>query len=245
MVRQEGVEKYLNAIVDEGLYGNKDNLRFHMNTLFRGIDFTDKTVLDIGGGSGHHSFYAASRGAKKVICLEPEFEGSSVAMIDEFQKMKERLNYAAARLEPVTLQEFDAGGETFDIILLHNSINHLDESACMNLLDGDEPKAIYKEVFAKMYALSKSKATLIVCDCSRYNFFNRFGIHNPFAPTIEWHKHQAPELWASLLEEVGYVKPRTSWSSFNRLRELGKLLLGNRFMAYFLTSHFCLTMKKP
>jgi hypothetical protein len=63
-------------------------------------------------------------------------------------------------------------------------------------------------------------------------------------PHIEWEKHQAPGVWVRLLEEVGFAQPRLRWSSFNRLRGTGRALLGNPVAAYFLTSHFCLQMRK-
>ncbi len=79
-------------------------------------------------------------------------------------------------------------------------------------------KAVYHEIFS----LSNKGTKLIVCDCSRYNFFALLKIRNPFSPTIEWHKHQSPELWAKLLKEAGFINPKIRWSSFNTLGKLGK-----------------------
>ena len=245
MTKEQRIELYLNTVIREGLYSTKGKLQFEMDTLFRGIDFTNKKVLDIGGGSGIYSFYAAVRGAMKVVCLEPEAEGSSRGIIDKFHKLKNLLECNNVELNPITLQAFEAEGEAFDIILLHNSINHLDETACINLLKEFKSKTVYQELFSKIYLLSNKGAKLIICDCSRYNLFALCKIRNPFVPTIDWHKHQAPEEWVNLLAEVGFVNPRIRWSSFNTLRNLGRILFGNRLMAYFLMSHFCLTMDKP
>nr|BAJ06976.1 hypothetical protein [uncultured bacterium] len=245
MTKEQGIDLYLNTVIKEGLYSNKGKLAFKMDTLFKGIAFTNKRILDIGGGFGLYSFYAAFRGAKKVVCLEPEAEGSSSSVIDKFHKLKNLLKCNNVELRPLTLQAFEAKGETFDVILLHNSINHLDETACINLLRESKAKAVYRELFSKIYSLSNKDAKLIICDCSRYNFFSLFKIRNPMAPTIEWHKHQAPKVWANFLGEVGFMNPRIRWSSFNRLGNWGRILIGNKFVAYFLVSHFCLTMDKP
>ena len=245
MRTEQDIDFYLHTIIKEGLYSSKGNLQFQMDTLFRGIDFKNKRVLDIGGGIGLYSFYAACRGAKKVVCLEPEAEGSSSKVTDKFHKLSKLLELNNVALKTVTLQAFEPEDETFDIILLHNSINHLDETACINLQRDSNSKAVYQEIFAKIFSLSNKGAKLIICDCSRYNFFAMFKIRNPFAPTIEWHKHQAPEVWAILLGEAGFRNPKIRWSSFNRLRNWGRVLFGNRLMAYFMTSHFCLTMDKP
>jgi hypothetical protein len=115
----------------------------------------------------------------------------------------------------------------------------------VTLLHDSRSRAVYQEICAKIHALASAGARLIVCDCSRHNFFQWLGIRNPFVPAIEWHKHQAPETWASLFGEAGFVSPGIRWSSFNTLRHWGRALTGNRFVAYFLASHFCLTMEKP
>lgn len=238
------VEFYYDIVIKEKLYSNKGNLRFHLDTLFHGIDFVDKTVLEIGGGAGLLSFFAAFKGAKKVICLEPEAAGSSSKVTAKYNRLKQALKCDNVELEGQTLQTLETKEKKFDIVILYNSINHLDEAACINLLRNPEAKIVYKEIFNKLYSLANKGAKLIVCDCSRYNFFNLLGLRNPVARTIEWHKHQAPETWVSVLTEAGFVNPRIKWTSFNTLRTFGRILTGNKWVQYFLTSHFRLTMDK-
>ena len=244
MPTRPNLEDYLSAVIKEGLYPNRENLRFHLEALFKNIVLENRRVLDIGGGSGLHSFYAACVGAKEVVCLEPETEGSHSGMGAKFRKLGGLLGYDQVKFEPVTFQAFEPAGKQFDIILLHNSINHLDEVACINLLNSEESKAIYLNMCSKLSSLARGGAKLIVCDCSRYNFFALLRIKNPFAPTIEWHKHQAPEVWVDLLSQVGFINPRIRWTSFNTLRSPGRVLLGNKLLSYFLRSHFCFTMEK-
>ena len=239
------LEGYLSAVIEEGLYPNRGNLQFHLKTLFKGIALENRRVLDVGGGSGLHSFYAACMGAKEVVCLEPETEGSRSGMGTKFRKLGGILGYNQVKFQPVTFQAFDPAEKQFDIILLHNSINHLDETACINLLNDKASKAIYMDIFSKLSLLASSGAKLIVCDCSRYNFFALLRVKNSFAPTIEWHKHQAPEVWVDLLSKVGFTSPRIRWTSFNTLRSPGRVLLGNQLLSYFLRSDFHFTMEKP
>ena len=245
MSTKPNLEGYFSAVIKEGLYPNRGNLRFHLQTLFKGIALENRRVLDIGGGSGLHSFYAACMGAKEVVCLEPETAGSRSGLGTRFRKLNGMLGYDQVKFEPVTFQAFEDRGKQFDIILLHNSINHLDETACINLLNDESSKAIYMDMFSKLSSLASSGAKLIVCDCSRYNFFALLRIKNPFAPTIEWHKHQTPEIWVNLLSQVGFVNPRIRWTSFNTLRSPGRFLLGNKLLSYFLRSDFRFTMEKP
>lgn len=245
MLTNPNLEVYLSAVIKEGLYPNRGNLQFHLKTLFKNIPLENRRVLDIGGGSGLHSFYAACMGAKEVVCLEPETEGSRSGTEAKFRKLGGILGYDSVRFEPVTFQAFEPAGKQFDIILLHNSINHLDETACINLLNSEASKAIYMDIFSKLSSLASSGTKLIVCDCSRYNFFALLRIKNPFAPTIEWHKHQAPAVWVDLLSKVGFANPSVRWTSFNTLRSPGRALLGNRLLSYFLRSDFRFTMEKP
>ncbi len=245
MSAKPNLEGYLSAVIKEGLYPSRGNLQFHLKTLFKNVPLENRQVLDIGGGSGLHSFYAACMGAKEVICLEPETEGSRSGRSVKFRKLSEILGYNYVRFEPITFQAFEPTKKQFDIILLHNSINHLDEAACINLLNSEASKAIYMDIFSKLISIANSGAKLIVCDCSRYNLFALLKIKNPFAPTIEWHKHQAPEVWVNLLSQVGFINPRIRWTSFNTLRSPGRALLGNKLLSYFLRSDFRFTMKKP
>lgn len=245
MRREPAIDLYLDAVIEHGLYSSRGNLQFHMDTLFRGIDFENKNVLDVGGGFGLYSFYAACRGAENVVCLEPESEGSTSGESDTFHMLKKLLERDNVELKPVTIQALESEEEKFDVILLHNSINHLDETACINLLRDPAAKAVYRDIFSKIFSLSNGGAKLIVCDCSRHNFFALLKARNPFVPTIEWHKHQTPEEWANLLDEVGFVNLTIRWSSLNRFRTWGRVLFGNRLMAYFTTSHFCLVMNRP
>ena len=250
ITKQELIKKYFDALLQEGLLSSrsssaKNKLQFWLERLFKDMSFKGKTMLDIGGGSGIISFYSACLGAKEVVCLEPEAAGSRSGVLEKFRRLHTRLQLSQVGLEPTTLQSFDPAGRKFDIVLLHNSVNHLDETACISLLKDENSSEIYKSIFSKIYSLSNSGAGLIVCDCSRYNFFALLRIINPFAPSIEWHKHQSPKVWAQLLSEVGYCNPEINWNAPSDLRSPGALLLGNKYLSYFLTSHFCLRMEKP
>ena len=118
----QDIDLYSDTVTKEGLYASKSRLAFHMDVLFGKIDLAGKRVLDIGGGSGYDSFYAACQSANKVVCLEPEAEGSSAAMTANFTRLMRRLKRPNVELLPVTIQAFDPAGETFDVILLYNSI---------------------------------------------------------------------------------------------------------------------------
>jgi SAM-dependent methyltransferase len=241
---RDRLDAFYTALLEQGRIRKKRRARFYHRFLFQGLNFAGKRVLDIGGGDGVLTLYAALLGARQAICLEPEAEGATKGASSSFDTIKNRLGLLQAEIRPITLQAFDPGDARFDVIVLHNSVNHLDEDACIHLLERPAARRTFLDIFAKIAFLSESGATLIVSDCSRYNFFNLIHVRHPLVPQIAWHKHQAPDVWASLLQEAGFRQPKIRWSSFNALYSVGRLLLGNRVAAYFLLSHFCLTMVK-
>jgi SAM-dependent methyltransferase len=223
------------------------NVHFYMRYLFDGVDLRGTRVLDVGAGDGRFSFYAACAGATEVVGLEPDMAGSS----DEanmtsaaFQRMSDLVGVPGVRLVRQTLQEFEHGGEPFDVVLVHAAVNHLDEELVVRLHEDAAARAEYARIFTQMAGLMKPGGALIIADAARRNLFGDLRRPNPIARTIEWHKHQQPELWAEILTTSGFVAPRIRWSTFNILRGPGRVLLGNRVAAYLTYSGFVLTMRR-
>lgn len=85
-------------------------------------------------------------------------------------------------------------------------------------------KRSYNKIFEKVENLASTIAKIIIVDCSSKNFFASLHTKNLFAPTIEWHKHQPPEVWVDLLSANGFVYPKIRWVTFAPLRGLGQFL---------------------
>lgn len=237
------IDEYFSLIEAHGAVSSARWARRRLEQLFRGTDLEGRRVLDVGGGRGIYSFYAACRGAREVVCLEPEAEGSSPANANLFETLRSTLPSAPVRLDSRTVQEY-ADPEGFDVVFMYASINHLDEAACVTLLEDPGSWARYTRVLSRIGELSNSGARLIACDCSRHNFFKLIGVKNPLMPTVEWDKHHTPEVWASLLRESGFRDPVIAWEPIYRLGNFGERLFANRVAAYFLKSIFCLKMTK-
>ena len=242
----ETLEEYFDLIERENLFASGTNgLASYLGYLFKGISFEGKTMLDIGGGCGLFAFFAVLKGAREVVILEPIQSGSNAGIEDRFEMLRARLGTGnRVKIFPVALQEYEPGASTFDVVLLHNSVNHLDEEACRRLHRSEKAVAVYRDIFEKVGSLTSSGGSAIITDCSRYNFFPMLGLRNPIVPMIEWDKHQPPGLWSRLAREAGLYEPKVRWTSPNRLGRIGRTLLGNRAACFFLTSHFCLTLKK-
>ena len=236
---------FYTKIVDKGYYSSVENLRFYLQSqLFGDIDFRGKSFLDIGGGNGLFSFCAVNRGAKNAVVIEPEFDGSSSGVQDEFRKLSDYLDLSNVKMSTSLLQDYDAEGQKFDIVLMRNSINHIDEQACIRLHQDNMARQSYVQTLAALKMLTNPGAILIVTDCARRNLFGDLGITNPFAKSIEWHKHQQPKTWVSILKEVGFKLDFIKWLSFNSLRSVGSILQANKVGAYLTHSAFVLQMRK-
>ena len=129
-------KKYYQYIEDNKLYKKSrlKNLSYYLSdVLFKNIDLKDKVVLDIGAGNGVYSFYALAKGAKKLVCIEPEFEGSRSNYISSLKKFRKFLNRENdVIISTDTFQNFESEMK-FDIVLMHYSVNHIDEENCIIL----------------------------------------------------------------------------------------------------------------
>jgi SAM-dependent methyltransferase len=225
------------------------NTHFRARWLFEAVDLRGAQVLDVGAGIGLLSMYAACAGAAKVVSLEPEGPGSGAGSRpparQAYDEAAAHLGVAArTELVPCTLQAYEHDGDPFDVLLLHASLNHLDEPACMRLQEDAAAREAYRRIFEKLARLGRPGAILIATDCARRNLFGDLHLPNPLAPSIDWRKHQQPQLWAELLTECGFGNARIRWSTPSTLRRAGRLVLSHRAAAYCLRSGFCLTIER-
>ena len=237
---------YRNASFDrilaEDLYPLPDRWNHAMARQFGEMDLTGVRVLDVGGGSGALSFWCAVQGAH-VTCLEPLAMGSNPDMDATFERFNSEVETAfAVELRRQTFQEFSSI-EKFNVVVMHNSINHLDELSCENLRASAGSRSAYVSLFKRVSDLLIPGGTLIASDCARRNLFGQLGIRNPFSPDIEWHIHQQPKVWISILLESGFRAPQVLWNPMNRSGSLGRLLLANALGAYLTTSHFTIRIQ--
>ncbi len=240
----QAVDQYLSLLTKADGERACRQLRHLMEFIYEGIDFKGKRVLDIGGGTGRHSFYALAQGAASATIIEPEGDGGEATMIATFKGWKEALGNPNVTLIQTTFQEYSPPEEGFDIVLSQDSVNHFDEPACITLRTSAQSRETYDNIFRKIASVTSPGGLLVLTDCSSSNLFPCLGFRNPFDPAIEWNKHQPPSVWSALAREHGFTQTSLRWSSPSRLGSVGLTLLSSAVAAWFFTSHFVMTFRK-
>lgn len=236
-------------IDDHRLYGKAGykSLDFRCRQMYRDIgSVKGLNMLDIGGGSGFFSAWAIANGAARVTNLEPELDGSAAGMLSRFRTLQQLEPSWSDRLigRENTVQAYDFRDGPFDLILSQSSINHLNEECCINLRHSAEARETYLGLVGRIKDAMKPGGWFVVSDASSTNYWNRMGLTAPFAKSIEWHKHQEPEVWADLLVEAGFEPVNVRWHLYYPLRHFGALS-ANRMFARFTSSKFVATFRKP
>jgi hypothetical protein len=179
--------------------------------LFRRAPFAGGDALEIGAGSGLLSLWLLHHGARRVVSLEPESHGASSGALADARRHRQRLGLSS-RWDLVSrrFQEF-ATKRRFRLALSHASVNHLDEEACVRLHEDDAARATYRGLFTRLRDLLEPGGSAVLVDVGRKNLWPALGLASPWAPEIEWHKHQEPALWCQLLDEAGLTPIAVEW----------------------------------
>lgn len=207
--------------------------------IFDGLMLENKRILEIGCGSGAFCIWAALNGAEYVLGIEPEAEGSTSGSLTKFCETAEKLKLTNIEAKGLFLNQLEIPQKLFDIILMYNVINHLDENSVENLHKDKGAAEKYIMLLRDMKKFLNPGGFIIAADCARSNFWNDIGLKSPIAKTIEWHKHQNPRQWIDIFSQAGYSLYDFRWSF---LYPIGKLA-SNYLVQYFTTSHFVLRFK--
>ena len=244
-VIEKNVAAYMRLGRERGLWRQGAGFKHYCrHQLFPGISFKGRTMLDIGAGNGKFSLWAAAHGASRIVALEPTGDGADAgSTVGSLRSMRDALGLSMIEVEEARIQDH-VPASPYDLVLLHYSVNHLDEEACIALREDPAALRSYREIFTKIYGMMAPGGVLVLTDCTRTCFWEKMGMTNPFAPDIEWFKHQSPETWREVLGSTGFHSPAIIWTYEPKTLDVGRVLLSNRFVSYFYTSIFVLRMDK-
>jgi SAM-dependent methyltransferase len=238
---------YVNA---RGLFGRHgfEALDWQCRTLLDDAadELAEGEALEIGAGEGLMSLWMLHAGARAVTSLEPEAAGATGGVAERAEAHRRALGLPEERwrYRPDTFQGFHRE-RGYRLILSHSSVNHLDEPACERLLEDAGARQRYVELFRKVRDLLEPGGIFVLADVARRNYWATLGRPSPWAPEIEWHKHQEPETWCELLEEAGLEPIARKWyHPFYKARFI-EPLLDNRVAARLLASNFVIRARRP
>lgn len=215
---------------------------------FDSLNLNNHSVLEIGAARGYMSALCLARGASRVVALEPESDGSTERVNKQFAHLTESVALGdGIEYLTISLEKFIASGrkETFDYILMCNVINHIDEDAVvrLHLPYADQERKRYIRTFEEIRNLLAKTGVLLISDVGRYNFWNSIGLRFPACRTIEWPKHQDPNVWEALLSEAGFASLVVKWLPLYRLRYF-RAIVGRKLVTQCLNSHFLIRARK-
>lgn len=216
---------------------------YFKNYIFKGVNLKNKSLMDFGGGNGIASFFAVhSDESCNCTIVDPFDEGSNSQMSNQYNQLS-RFYSGSVRLHNDYIDSLPVG-DKYDLILMHNSINHIGEDIIEDIEINKNHWEKYLERLKPVVMRAKKGANIIVADCSNKNFWNDLGIKNPIASSIEWNIHQPPRVWKRMFEELGCTHINTKWTTRREFLTPGNILLANKFFSYFMESHFVSTYKK-
>jgi tRNA (mo5U34)-methyltransferase len=124
--------------------GKVDVARHVSLYLFDRLDFTHRSVLDIGCWDGYFSFMAEQRGARRVVSLDnPEFRWGG---LDGYRFLHEHFESKAEwRLGSI----YDLPEERFDIVLCYGVLYHINDplTAMINTFHVTQQEVVFEGVF--------------------------------------------------------------------------------------------------
>src|SRR4030095_15626125 len=111
-------------------YANRSRYVFRGNFLFDGIPLNGAHVLEVGCGTGAWAIWGALHGASRVLGIEPQDAGSSENSLSLLRQNIEELRLNdRVEAQSYCLQDLPDFGGLFDVIVMYNVVNHLDEDA--------------------------------------------------------------------------------------------------------------------
>ena len=218
-------------------YSSEKRYATRANFLFHGINLSGAKVLEVGCGSGAWVIWAAINGAEQAVGLEPESDGSTPQTLTALRKTVDILGLTEKVLAfDYFLHQIPMEENHFDVIILFDVINHMNENAVIDLHHNKNSFKQFLDIAQDLRRRMKPGGWIIVADCGRTNFWNQVGLSSPLGKGIEWNKHQDPPKWIDVFSTAGFRLVDFRWSPLQPLTRI----TANWLVQYLTASHFVL-----
>ena len=222
-------------------YSKGSRFRAKGEFLFAGVPLAGAHVLEVGCGNGTWAIWAALHNADRVVGIDPEAHGSSSGDFASFQETIEILGLTkrVAAYERY-LHQLPEQDSPFNVVVMYDVINHLDELAVSLLHRDQDASKSYVRALQSLRSHMRGGGWAIVADCARDNFWPQIGLKSPFTHNqIEWQKHQNPDVWIGIFKQAGFRLYDLRWSPLYPFRTL----TSNRLVQFLTYSHFVLRLR--
>jgi SAM-dependent methyltransferase len=229
------------AMLAEDRHDHPEAFAYTTPQMFGGLSLQGAHALEIGSGTGLHAIYMALHGAT-VVSLEPEGPGATGGVIAKQRERCRRLNLHNVDVIAADFNTWQTS-ERFDVILSHNSINHLYPSSTSARSD-QATRAGYIRVLRRIHTLLAPAGVFVATDAGRYAFFYLLRrMPRPWDPKrrtgINWRHHQTPSVWRELCREAGFSRTSIDYPVPYRLRKM-EPLVNTAIANFWLTGSFIL-----
>lgn len=242
IVQDESWNLYSKILAEDG-HDYLPAVLYKYRQRFKGINFKDKKVLEIGSGKGLVAIYVAMMGARQVVSMEPELDGSSSKAINIQKNRIKKFHLKNITLLTKDFNSWDPQGEKYDIVLSMSSINHLYEVP-FNAKYHEETNLFYTKIAEKIHSVLEPNGVAVIVDACRYGLFfaiKNLGIPRPWnlnkKTNVNWRLHQNPAVWKKIFSNGRFSKIDTNYPVPYRLKNYSKIV-NTSIANFFLNASF-------
>ena len=206
----------------------------------KNIDLKNKTICDIGVGSGLSSIYFASKGAKKVIGIEPsQGKGGNVNVYDVFLSNIKKYRFDNIVIpQKLGFLENDYEDNSFDYVFAINSLHHVVENST------DKSNFIGLEsrltgALKEMKRIVKPNGKIVIWDMAFESIYRFVKVRYK---QIDWYLHPKLKMWRNAARE-SFGDVSFEYTYFFSI-PMSKYIMRNYLSLYFLNPTFKLVLTK-
>ncbi len=221
-------------------YEPLDAFLFHANEQLSGACIANKTILEIGCGSGAFSLYMALCGkAKKIIALdEAKGNGFDPKAFKQLQTIIRNHNIQNLTTVESSLHDYVAPENSFDLIVGNSALHHAIRPFGY-LFKNEKSKHASLTTFKQLYALLKNNGMIVLREMSRINFW-RFLPYKWKMGHIDWKTHATLGEWLWVMKKTGFYDTHHAFLTPFFLRKWPSFIIRSQFANFFFSSSFYL-----